>query len=255
MATACSSTGFNGEVHEPLNGWQLLGQGYRTYNPGLMRFHSQDSASPWGAGGLNGYAYGLADPINTIDPSGHSAWQLLGAMLQSARALTRAAPVVTRRLLSAVASSRGSAGSSIGSVIGRAPAVSTRSSASIPATPSLRSRGSAHADAFSQSGASGSSRGTKYDDVRSSVSSSGHTDGDGWRLEARWENPMKRTAAWVDAAAGRNMTRRVLESMPPGESRMLMGTRGRLRVIRGHATRVAAQVRRPFASPPTSADP
>ncbi|WP_397457346.1 RHS repeat-associated core domain-containing protein, partial [Pseudomonas versuta] len=38
-----------------------------------MRFHSRDSLSPFGEGGLNGYAYCAGDPVNRIDPSGH-AW-------------------------------------------------------------------------------------------------------------------------------------------------------------------------------------
>ena len=38
-----------------------------------MRFHSRDSLSPFGKGGLNGYAYCAGDPVNRIDPSGH-AW-------------------------------------------------------------------------------------------------------------------------------------------------------------------------------------
>ena len=35
-----------------------------------MRFNTCDSISPFGAGGLNAYAYCLGDPINRIDPSG-----------------------------------------------------------------------------------------------------------------------------------------------------------------------------------------
>lgn len=63
--------GFNGELHEPGLGWQILGNGYRVYNPVLLRFHSPDNQSPFGAGGLNAYAYCLGDPINAHDPEGH----------------------------------------------------------------------------------------------------------------------------------------------------------------------------------------
>jgi len=41
------------------------------YNPVLMRFHSPDSESPLGDGGLNRYVYGLGDPVNIHDPSGN----------------------------------------------------------------------------------------------------------------------------------------------------------------------------------------
>ncbi|MDU8502812.1 RHS repeat-associated core domain-containing protein, partial [Pseudomonas syringae] len=64
--------GFNGELTENDTGWQLLGNGYRAYNPLLMRFHSPDSLSPFGEGGLNAYAYGEGNSVNGVDPSGHS---------------------------------------------------------------------------------------------------------------------------------------------------------------------------------------
>jgi RHS repeat-associated protein len=63
--------GFNGELCEARLGWYLLGNGYRAYNPTLMRFHSPDSLSPFGKGGLNSYAYCLGDPLNLSDSSGH----------------------------------------------------------------------------------------------------------------------------------------------------------------------------------------
>jgi hypothetical protein len=49
----------------------LLGNGYRAYNPTLMRFHSPDSWSPFGGGGLNAYTYCVGDPVNFSDPTGH----------------------------------------------------------------------------------------------------------------------------------------------------------------------------------------
>lgn len=66
-----TNIGFNGELREPRLGWYLLGNGYRAYNPTLMRFHSPDSWSPFGRGGLNAYMYCVGDPVNSSDPTGH----------------------------------------------------------------------------------------------------------------------------------------------------------------------------------------
>ena len=62
--------GFNGQFREALN-WYFLGNGYRVYNSRLMRFHSPDSWSPFGEGGLNAYMYCAGDPVNFSDPTGH----------------------------------------------------------------------------------------------------------------------------------------------------------------------------------------
>ena len=67
-----SMVAFNGEVLDEASGWYLLGKGYRAYNPLLMRFHSPDSMSPFGAGGLNPYGYCLGNPVALRDPSGHA---------------------------------------------------------------------------------------------------------------------------------------------------------------------------------------
>lgn len=64
-------TGYNGLLHEAGTQWQLLGNGYRAYNPALMRFHASDSMSPFGRGGINAYAYCGNDAVNRVDPSGH----------------------------------------------------------------------------------------------------------------------------------------------------------------------------------------
>lgn len=67
--------GFNGERVDPVSGTYHLGNGYRAYNPVLMRFNCPDSLSPFGAGGINPYAYCAGDPVNHADPSGHVSWQ------------------------------------------------------------------------------------------------------------------------------------------------------------------------------------
>ncbi|MCF5706494.1 hypothetical protein GIV19_04230 [Pseudomonas syringae] len=64
-------SGFNGERPDPMTGHYLLGNGYRAFNPVLMRFNQPDSLSPFGRGGMNAYAYGLGDPVNNNDPTGH----------------------------------------------------------------------------------------------------------------------------------------------------------------------------------------
>ncbi|WP_354675721.1 RHS repeat-associated core domain-containing protein [Pseudomonas syringae USA007] len=63
--------GFTGQRVDPVTGHYLLGNGYRAFNPVLMRFNSPDSLSPFGEGGLNAYAYCGGDPVNGVDPSGH----------------------------------------------------------------------------------------------------------------------------------------------------------------------------------------
>lgn len=69
-----ATPGFNGNVPDPFTGWYLLGNGYRGYNPILMRFVSPDDMSPFGRGGLNAYGYCAGDPVNLEDPSGHFGW-------------------------------------------------------------------------------------------------------------------------------------------------------------------------------------
>ena len=66
-----NAVGFNGERPEPITGHYLLGQGYRAFNPVLMRFNSPDSWSPFGEGGINAYTYCENDPVNKADPTGH----------------------------------------------------------------------------------------------------------------------------------------------------------------------------------------
>jgi RHS repeat-associated protein len=68
---AYSLSGFNGQRPDPVSGHSHLGNGYRAYTPALGRFTAPDSMSPFGAGGINPYAYCAGDPVNRADPSGH----------------------------------------------------------------------------------------------------------------------------------------------------------------------------------------
>jgi len=84
--------GFNGALRERQVGWYLLGNGYRAYNPTLMRFHSPDSWSPFGGGGLNAYMYCVGDPVNFSDPTGHMRlWDIFRSNRR-----TSASPNLTR---------------------------------------------------------------------------------------------------------------------------------------------------------------
>ena len=103
-----NAAGFNGERPEPITGHYLLGQGYRAFNPVLMRFNSPDSWSPFGEGGINAYAYCDNDPMNKVDPTGHipNAWKglknLFGRVPKRMRSTpsvaTHTAPPVTTTL-------------------------------------------------------------------------------------------------------------------------------------------------------------
>lgn len=81
VSSSSSMLGFNGVPHEVHAPWQFLGNGYRVYNPVLMRFHSPDSLSPFGRGGLNPYAYCIGDPLNRIDPDGHWSFNFLANLV------------------------------------------------------------------------------------------------------------------------------------------------------------------------------
>lgn len=66
-----SQPAFNGQWLEAVLGGYFLGNGYRFYNTAIMRFHSPDTMSPFGKGGVNAYAYCQGDPVNHQDPTGH----------------------------------------------------------------------------------------------------------------------------------------------------------------------------------------
>lgn len=75
--------GFTGAVMDPITGWYFFGNGYRVYNPVLMRFHTPDDLSPFGRGGINPYTYCDGDPVNSIDPSGHMSLENIGYLIIS----------------------------------------------------------------------------------------------------------------------------------------------------------------------------
>jgi RHS repeat-associated protein len=69
--------GFNGERREAKIEGYALGNGYRVYNPRLMRFHSPDKSSPFEKGGMNTYMYCGGEPVMNVDPTGRSFWSKL----------------------------------------------------------------------------------------------------------------------------------------------------------------------------------
>ncbi|WP_223459793.1 RHS repeat-associated core domain-containing protein [Pseudomonas sp. A-R-26] len=73
-----SLVGYAGEPRGLVEDGYLLGS-YRPYDPYLMLFLAPDNDSPFGAGGLNRYAYCAGDPLNRVDPDGHSFWKWLVA--------------------------------------------------------------------------------------------------------------------------------------------------------------------------------
>lgn len=74
MAERSVAPAYTGAYQDPVTGGYPLGHGYRHYLPALMRFNAPDDWSPFGAGGINAYAYCAGDPINRVDPSGHFPW-------------------------------------------------------------------------------------------------------------------------------------------------------------------------------------
>lgn len=84
--------GFTGERRVASTGHYLLGNGHRALNPVLMRFNRPDALSPFGKGGLNGYAYCAGDPVNRSDPTGTTPMWV--KVLLRRVGLIRAAPPV-----------------------------------------------------------------------------------------------------------------------------------------------------------------
>jgi RHS repeat-associated protein len=115
--------GYDGERLDPVTGVLHLGNGYRAYSPVLMRFHAPDGWSPFGAGGINPYAYCLGDPVNRSDPSGHLSVQAwlgigLGALGLVATAFTFGAAAVPAMAAEGIVAGLISGASAVGVVDG-----------------------------------------------------------------------------------------------------------------------------------------
>ncbi|WP_426809912.1 RHS repeat-associated core domain-containing protein [Pseudomonas sp. WOUb67] len=89
QANLAPMLGFNGEPYEWLSRTYVLGQGYRSYSPALMRFLSPDSLSPFGEGGLGAYAFCGADPINYLDATGHAPMPVRARIKSGPKAVIR----------------------------------------------------------------------------------------------------------------------------------------------------------------------
>lgn len=86
-----AALGFNGARSDWVTGHYHLGNGYRAYNPVLMRFNGPDSLSPFAQGGLNAYSYCQGDPLNHRDPTGHWLVKALVEMVNRVPASGQAA--------------------------------------------------------------------------------------------------------------------------------------------------------------------
>ncbi|MBH3412671.1 MULTISPECIES: RHS repeat-associated core domain-containing protein [Pseudomonas] len=88
-ALPTESLGFNGEFFFISMGCYALGNSHRLYSPGLMRFISADTLSPFYRGGSNCYAYCLNDPINSRDPGGKSRLKTAAIKIQAVNRFKR----------------------------------------------------------------------------------------------------------------------------------------------------------------------
>ncbi|WP_421178212.1 RHS repeat-associated core domain-containing protein [Aeromonas jandaei] len=87
---------FNGVANDTKIHVQHLGRGYRIYNQFLMRFHIQDSLSPFSEGGVNTYGYVSGDPLNYVDPSGHMRKSTTGIVKPQ---LSKTEPKISRHAI------------------------------------------------------------------------------------------------------------------------------------------------------------
>ncbi|MEN5036021.1 RHS repeat-associated core domain-containing protein [Pseudomonas sp. TWI929] len=93
-------SGFMGEVFSTRVEGYILGNGYRTYSPTIMRFHSPDNMSPFHAGGYNAYAAFMNNPVNKVDPTGHYPMTVMRAVSRFKasirnRAMNKTLPALT----------------------------------------------------------------------------------------------------------------------------------------------------------------
>lgn len=151
-----SLLGFNGGRRERVTGHYLLGNGYRAFNPVLMRFNSPDSLSPFGKGGVNAYAYCEGDPVNRVDPTGHHfAAALLGGIAAVQRVYRGVGTVISTSTALV-----NNVGQGARSIVNRAVEIMNdfrpkavtwdEFSADIKAFKSLRNAGQAHDEAVSK---------------------------------------------------------------------------------------------------------
>lgn len=96
MLSLFSLLRFNGQYRTD-EGHYLLGNGYRSYSPALMRFYSPDNVSPFQEGGLNSYCYCLGDPVNQSDPTGHFSLRHFSLFKPSTWISTRSSRIDKRK--------------------------------------------------------------------------------------------------------------------------------------------------------------
>ncbi|MCF5708857.1 RHS repeat-associated core domain-containing protein [Pseudomonas syringae] len=153
-----SLLGFSGEDRDFVTGHYLLGNGYRAFNPVLMRFNSPDSLSPLDEGGLNAYAYCQGNPVNFKDPTGHISYAAILSIgrsrhsLEYMRVLRRIAPVSrvigSARTSSTTASASTSASSTLpraaSSGVANVPSSSVSQPVASVSTPPAKTQGNVY---------------------------------------------------------------------------------------------------------------